>query len=156
MFQCARHARLRMKDAVAPLSAASVERGRRGSGVRTRGPRPIFRLGTGYDDARGTRSADLSLIGWTGLHSDRASNFREAFMPHFQFSLNSSDTVRQAGIIQSDSFADALNALIEELAVEEGDTLEIGVKGFPPARFEYVSSPDNGTQSWRPAGRLAA
>ena len=77
-------------------------------------------------------------------------------MPRFQFSLNSSEAVRQAGIIQSDSFSDALTALAEQLPVEEGDTLEIGVKGFPPARFEYVSSPDDGTQSWRPAGRLAA
>ena len=77
-------------------------------------------------------------------------------MPRFQFSLSSPETVRQAGIIQSDSFADALSTLAEELAVEEGDTLEIGVKGFPPARFEYVWSPDDGTQSWRFAGRLAA
>ena len=77
-------------------------------------------------------------------------------MPRFQFSLSSSESVRQAGIIQSESFADALSALAEQLAVEEGDTLEIGVKGFPPARFEYVWSLDDGMQSWRPAGRLAA
>jgi hypothetical protein len=79
-------------------------------------------------------------------------------MPRFQFSLRNTTTVREAGVVHSDSFADALSAIGEHLSAVEGDTLEIGVTGFPPARFEYVrgvGSLDMDVQ-WRPAGLLAA
>ena len=77
-------------------------------------------------------------------------------MPRFRFALSTSDAVRQAGVIQVDSFSDALAAIGEHVSVEEGDTLEIGVNGFPPARYEYVWSVDDGAPSWRPATSLAA
>lgn len=77
-------------------------------------------------------------------------------MARFQFSLSSSDTVRRAGVVQSDTFANALEALAEEIEPSQGDTLEIGVRGFPPARFECVWSPAAAAAKWRPAGLMAA
>jgi len=76
-------------------------------------------------------------------------------MPRFQFSLSTTNVVREAGVVQSESFADALSAIGEHLTANEGDTLEIGVTGFPPARYEFVRGLE-GTQTWRPAGLLAA
>jgi hypothetical protein len=40
--------------------------------------------------------------------------------------------------------------------VKTGDTLEIGVLGFPPARFECVGSLEAGYPIWMPFGRQAA
>ncbi|MBX6331576.1 MAG: hypothetical protein IRY91_07000 [Gemmatimonadaceae bacterium] len=78
-------------------------------------------------------------------------------MPRFEFSLSSpAARNRMAGAVTSASFSDALEAIAEQAEVEEGDTLEIGVKGFPPARFEYSTSADDGVVSWRPAGRRLA
>ena len=76
-------------------------------------------------------------------------------MPRFQFSLSTTNVVREAGVVQSESFADALSAIGEHLTANEGDTLEIGVTGFPPARYEFVQGLE-GTQTWRRAGLLAA
>jgi hypothetical protein len=76
-------------------------------------------------------------------------------MPRFQFSLGNDDAVREAGAVLSDSFDDALTAISEQAAVKEGDTLEIGVQGFPPARYQYVSL-GRGAQAWRPANLMAA
>ena len=76
-------------------------------------------------------------------------------MPRFKFALSGPEEVREAGIVQSESFADALNAIGEQSALTEGDTLEIGVPGFPPARFFYGGMV-RGHQSWQPAGKLAA
>ena len=76
-------------------------------------------------------------------------------MPRFEFSLSSTEERnRLAGAVTSTSFSDALDAIADQADVEDGDTLEIGVKGFPPARFEYVA--DGGDVLWRPSGRLAA
>lgn len=77
-------------------------------------------------------------------------------MPRFQFSIGSREAVREAGIITSDSFSDALEAIGAQVEVSDGDTLEIGVHGFPPARFEYVLTLQPGESTWRPAHRLAA
>ena len=77
-------------------------------------------------------------------------------MPRFSFAVRSISEVREAGIVQSDSFGDALSAISEHVSALEGDTLEIGVSGFPPARFECVWLADSGASSWRPAGQLAA
>jgi hypothetical protein len=77
-------------------------------------------------------------------------------MPRFQFALSTTQQVREAGIVQTDSFSDALSAISEHVDAHEGDTLEIGVPGFPPARFECVWSMEQGSSAWLPAGRLAA
>ena len=76
-------------------------------------------------------------------------------MPRFQFSVGTVGTVREAGAVQCDSFDAALTAISEKSTVKEGDTLEIGVHGFPPARYEYVAS-GRGSRAWRPANLLAA
>jgi hypothetical protein len=77
-------------------------------------------------------------------------------MARFQFALSSSDEVSHAGTVQSESFAEALELLGERITVTEGDTLEIGVRGFPPARFQCMLSLDDGDIRWRPATALAA
>ena len=77
-------------------------------------------------------------------------------MPRYQFALSNTQQVREAGVVQTDSFTDALSAISEHVEAREGDTLEIGVPGFPPARYECVWSIEQGTSAWRPAGQLAA
>ena len=77
-------------------------------------------------------------------------------MPRFQFAVGSREAVREAGIVNSDSFTDALDAIGAQMELYEGDTLEIGVNGFPPARYEYVLTLEPGEPAWRPARRLAA
>jgi hypothetical protein len=78
-------------------------------------------------------------------------------MATYTFSLSTSDEARQAGLIQSTSFEEALRLLGERMTVTEGDTLEIGVKGFPPARYECIHSLLDGTVFWQPASnKLAA
>lgn len=76
-------------------------------------------------------------------------------MPRFKFSLTTLDEIREAGIVQSNSFADALATIGQHATVHEGDTLEIGVPGFPPAKYEYLGT-RYGERSWRPTGQLAA
>jgi len=77
-------------------------------------------------------------------------------MAMYTFSLSTSDEARQAGVIQSTSFDLALRLVGERMSVTQGDTLEIGVKGFPPARFECVETLLDGTVFWQPAAKLAA
>ena len=78
-------------------------------------------------------------------------------MATYTFSLSTSQDARQAGLIQSASFEEALHLVGERMTVSQGDTLEIGVKGFPPARFECVESLLDGTVFWAPAStKLAA
>jgi len=78
-------------------------------------------------------------------------------MPRFEFSLSAQDdTLRLAGAVTSPSFARAIAAIADQTTVEEGDRLEIGVTGFPPARFESVVSVSDGSVAWLPQGRLAA
>jgi hypothetical protein len=76
-------------------------------------------------------------------------------MATYTFSLSHSQDGRQAGLIQSTSFEEALRLVGERIVVSQGDTLEIGVKGFPPARFECVHSLLDGSVYWQPA-KLAA
>jgi len=76
-------------------------------------------------------------------------------MPRFQFSLGADDAVREAGAVLTDSFDEALTAISEQSKVREGDTLEIGVRGFPPARYHFVAQ-GHGAKSWMPAGLMAA
>lgn len=78
-------------------------------------------------------------------------------MATYTFSLSTSEEARQAGLIQSSSFDEALQLVAERMTVNRGDTLEIGVNGFPPARYECVESLLDGSVFWRPASsRLAA
>ena len=78
-------------------------------------------------------------------------------MSQFQFAISSGpDCVRQAGVVESDSFDEAVVLLGERIPVKEGDSLEIGVLGFPPARYECVGAIRGGRPLWAPQGRLAA
>jgi hypothetical protein len=78
-------------------------------------------------------------------------------MATYTFSLGGTqDELRQAGIIKTASFDEALQLVGKRVAVTQGDTLEIGVKGFPPARYECVETLVDGSVFWRPAPRLAA
>ena len=76
-------------------------------------------------------------------------------MATYTFSLSSSEEARQAGVIQSATFDEAMRLVGERMSVSRGDTLEIGVRGFPPARYECVESLLDGTVFWQP-NRLAA
>jgi hypothetical protein len=78
-------------------------------------------------------------------------------MPRFQFSLANEGTVREAGAVTSDSFREALDAIAEQSDAKLGDTLEIGVYGFPPARFELIKT-GRRSRGWRPThtNQLAA
>jgi hypothetical protein len=76
-------------------------------------------------------------------------------MSRFSFSVRSIDS-RQDGVIESDSFNAAVDALGEHVTVHTGDVLEIGVLGFPPARYECVGEAVSGYPLWMPSGRLAA
>jgi hypothetical protein len=79
-----------------------------------------------------------------------------ADMTRFEFSLKGPTEVRQAGVVQSESFNDALSLVSKHLTVQDGDTLEIGVAGFPPARYAFVPSDAIDAINWRPIGLLAA
>jgi len=71
-------------------------------------------------------------------------------MATYTFALSNSDEARQAGVIQSATFDEALRLVGERMSVTRGDTLEIGVRGFPPARYECVESLLDGTVFWQP------
>jgi hypothetical protein len=75
----------------------------------------------------------------------------------FQFAISSGpESVRQAGVVESDSFDDAVTLLGRKVAVRAGDSLEIGVAGFPPARYHCVAAVLNGGPVWIPEGQMAA
>ena len=77
-------------------------------------------------------------------------------MPRYQFAVGKNGVVREAGAVLSESFQDALSAIAEQSDVTEGETLEIGVEGFPPARYDFVI-PAAGHAGWQPRiPRLAA
>lgn len=77
-------------------------------------------------------------------------------MATYTFSLSKSEEARQAGIIQSASFDEALRLVAERMPITQGDVLEIGVRGFPPARYRCAESLLDGTVFWLPAAKLAA
>jgi hypothetical protein len=76
-------------------------------------------------------------------------------MSRYRFAVSSSDS-RQEGVIESDSFSAAVDALGEHVTVQLGDVLEIGVHGFPPASYLCVGEVRNGLPFWVPSGQLAA
>ena len=71
-------------------------------------------------------------------------------MPRFRFALSDARFVREVGMVQSETFDDAMSAVTERFAVTHGDKLEIGVYGFPPARYMYVNMLGSELSSWRP------
>ena len=78
-------------------------------------------------------------------------------MSRYQFAISSGpEAVRQAGVVECDSFDNAVVLLGERIPVQTGDSLEIGVIGFPPARFDCVGAVKSGRPVWVPQGRLAA
>ena len=78
-------------------------------------------------------------------------------MSKYQFAISSGpEAIRQAGVVESDSFDEAVVLLGERIPVQEGDSLEIGVYGFPPARYDCVGAIRGGRPVWVPQGRLAA
>jgi len=77
-------------------------------------------------------------------------------MPRYQFAIGGTGNVREAGFVRSETFSEAINAISQRVKAETGDTLEIGVTGFPPARYECVWAEHGSARSWRPAGLRAA
>ncbi|MFI5228222.1 MAG: hypothetical protein ACHQWU_04085 [Gemmatimonadales bacterium] len=76
-------------------------------------------------------------------------------MSKFTFSVSGPDSL-QGGLVESETFRAAVDALGEQVTVHTGDVLEIGVFGFPPARFECVGQLNAGLPMWMPAGLKAA
>ena len=77
-------------------------------------------------------------------------------MSRFQFAISSGpEFVRQAGVVESDSFDEAVVLLGKKIPVRAGDSLEIGVHGFPPARYQCIGELKS-RPIWVPEGRLAA
>ena len=75
-------------------------------------------------------------------------------MSKYCFSLSGADA-RRDGVIESDSFRGAVDALAEHVDVHMGDVLEIGVFGFPPVRYECVGELEK-IPVWMPASPIAA
>ena len=77
-------------------------------------------------------------------------------MSKYQFAISSGpEFIRRAGVVESDSFDEAVVLLGEKITVQKGDSLEIGVSGFPPARYQCVGAMKS-RPIWVPEGRLAA
>jgi hypothetical protein len=75
----------------------------------------------------------------------------------YQFAISAGpESVRQAGVVESDSFDEAVVLLGQKIPVRAGDSLEIGVAGFPPARYQCVGSVKSGRPVWVPEGQMAA
>jgi hypothetical protein len=71
-------------------------------------------------------------------------------MSRFRFALTK-NAVRQEGTVESDSFANAVDTLWQHVEIKQGDTLEIGVLGFPPARYECIAAMGEGRPFWKAA-----
>lgn len=76
-------------------------------------------------------------------------------MARFAFALGVEGEVTEAGVVHSETFEDALLELSRRYRPQKGHTLELGVPGFPPARYEHTGFA-NGVRGWRPAGLMAA
>jgi hypothetical protein len=78
-------------------------------------------------------------------------------MSKYQFAISSGpESIRQAGVVESDTFDEAVFLLGERIPVQAGDSLEIGVAGFPPARYQCLGAVRSGRPIWVPEGKLAA
>ena len=71
-------------------------------------------------------------------------------MSRFRFALSNA-AVRQEGTVESDTFVQAVDQLWQHVDIKRGDVLEIGVLGFPPARFECVGEIEEGKPFWKAA-----
>ena len=71
-------------------------------------------------------------------------------MSRFRFTLSNA-AVRQEGMVESDTFANAVDTIWHHVDVKQGDVLEIGVHGFPPARYECVADIGEGKPFWKAA-----
>ena len=71
-------------------------------------------------------------------------------MSRFRFTLSNA-AVRQEGTVESDTFTNAVDTLWQHVDVKRGDVLEIGVQGFPPARYECVAEIGEGKPFWKAA-----
>lgn len=76
-------------------------------------------------------------------------------MARYTYFLGADGDVREVGFVFSDSFDEALATVTRRCTPGKGDTLEIGIDGFPPARYEHTGYA-RGRAGWRPAGMLAA
>lgn len=77
-------------------------------------------------------------------------------MPRFSFTIGGPQGVRHAGIVHGARFQDAVSAIDDRVEANHGDVLEIGVAGFPPARYTRVVTSFNGDESWAPVHSRAA
>ena len=75
-------------------------------------------------------------------------------MSRFSFAVSGPES-RQEGIIDSESFTAAVDALGLHVSVQTGDVLEIGVPGFPPAKYHCLGELSS-LPVWMPAGQKAA
>lgn len=76
-------------------------------------------------------------------------------MSKFRFAISNWEA-RREGIVEGDSFDQAVTVLGKHVDVHKGDLLEIGVTGFPPARYECVGEMIGGEPLWMFAGQVAA
>jgi hypothetical protein len=79
-------------------------------------------------------------------------------MPKYEFALRSAETIREAGVVVSDDFAEAMSTIQEHAPIDEGDLLLIGVPGFPPAEYRCIRMEERAegwVPVWRPQGLLA-
>ena len=76
-------------------------------------------------------------------------------MARFKFSVGGPDGVRHAGIVRGDDFKAVIEAIGGQFETTDGDFLEIGVEGFPPARYTMVDV-EPGISGWKLANQLAA
>ena len=80
----------------------------------------------------------------------------EGPMSRYLFAISSGpESIRQAGVVESSSFDEAVSLLGERIHVQTGDSLEIGVNGFPPARYSCAGAVRN-RPIWIPEGQMAA
>ena len=71
-------------------------------------------------------------------------------MSKFRFALSNA-ALRQEGMVESESFVQAVDSLWEHVEIRHGDVLEIGVHGFPPARYACVAAIGQAKPMWRVA-----
>ena len=88
------------------------------------------------------------------IHLRQNRRGEESYMSRYSFAVSGPES-RREGVIESDSFVAAVDALGQHVEVRMGDELEIGVFGFPPARYRCVGELKS-LPVWMPAGQKAA
>jgi hypothetical protein len=77
-------------------------------------------------------------------------------MPQVWFAVTTIDGTRTDGVVQGASYSEALSTVSKHVSGNIGDVLEIGVEGFPPAKYRCIVAGKGQVEAWRPAGLLAA